>query len=72
MISESPYIFKRTLETDQVLVGLNMPIGSKTIDVLDLFPDKTELIDYYSGAEVTVKNGKVTMDTPFDIVLLGK
>jgi alpha-amylase len=72
MISESPYLFKRTLETDQVLVGLNMPIGSKTINVLDMYRDNIELIDYYSGAEATVKDGEITIDTPFDIVLLGK
>lgn len=72
IISESPYLFKRTLEADQVLVGLDMPVGSKTIDVLDMFPDNTELIDYYSGAEVTVRDGEITIDTPFDIMLLGK
>ncbi len=72
MISQSPYMFRRTLESDQVLVGIGMPVGSKTIDVLDMFSDKTELIDYYSGAEVTVKDGEITIDTPFDIVLLGK
>jgi alpha-amylase len=72
MISQSPYIFKRVLENDQVIVGLDMPVGEKTLDVSEVFEDNTELVDYYSGADGTVVNGKVEMDTPFGIVLLGK
>jgi alpha-amylase len=72
MISQSPYIFKRVLENDQVIVGLDMPVGEKTVDVSEVFEDNTELVDYYSGADGTVVNGKVEMDTPFGIVLLGK
>jgi alpha-amylase len=72
MISRAPYIFKRTLENDKVIVGLDMPIGEKTINVSEVFDDDTELVDYYSGADGTVVNGKVEMDTPFAIVLMGK
>jgi alpha-amylase len=72
MLSESPYLFTRTLDSDQVIVGLEMPKGPKTIDVREVFSDGTELADYYSGADVTVTDGKVVVDSPFEIVLLGK
>jgi alpha-amylase len=72
MMSESPYLFTRTLDSDQVIVGLEMPKGPKTIDVREVFSDGTELADYYSGADVTVTDGKVVVDSPFEIVLLGK
>jgi len=72
MISSEPYVFKRTLENDQVIVGLEMPEGEKTMDVDNVFTNGTELVDYYSGAEATVQNERVTINTPYSIVLLGK
>jgi len=75
MISETPYIFSRVFESegysDRVVVGMQMAPGKKQIDLNGLFEEETILRDYYSGVSATVKNGKVTVDSPFDMVLLG-
>lgn len=75
LISDSPYIFSRTYTqkgyNDQVVVGLNLNPGSKTIPVKGLFEDGTRLKDYYSGQEVTVEDGKTNVHSDFTIVLLG-
>jgi alpha-amylase len=72
MISENPYLFTRSLGSDHVVVGLTMPKGTKILDVGQQFSNNTALVDYYSGEMVMVSDGKVTIDTPFDIVLLGR
>jgi alpha-amylase len=74
-ISKAPfYTFSRTFTkgeyTDQVIVGLDLPIGKKTINVKSVFEEGEELIDTYSDSKVTVKAGEVIIDSPFDIVLL--
>ena len=75
-ILASPYIFSRTFSrdnfTDKVIIGLDLPKGQKEISVGTIFKDGTKLKDAYSGKEVVVSNGKVTIDTEFDIVLLEK
>jgi alpha-amylase len=65
-----PYVFSRTLEGDRVVVALDQSIGPKTIPVGDVFPDGAELLDAYSGASGTVAGGEISLDTPFDLVLL--
>lgn len=76
MLSSEPYIFKRTYENndarDVVIVGLDMEKGIKRIPVNAIFPDGTGLIDSYSGKTAKVENGVVTIDSEWDIVLLGK
>lgn len=76
MLSEKPYLFKRTyvsdLFSDTVVAGLDWPKGRKEIALQGTFPDGTVLTDYYSGQQVTVDKGKVVVDSPFGIVLLGK
>jgi len=76
MISKTPYVFSRTLKTDNfsdiVIVGLDLPIGNKLINVSPIFKDGDVLIDKYSEKEITVKNGNANLNTPFDIVLLEK
>ncbi len=77
MISESPYIFSRSYQEngfdDQVLVAMDLGSESKkSIDVAAIFEDGTELKDYYSNKKVTVVNGKVEIETPAAMVLLGK
>lgn len=76
MLSEKPYLFQRKYVSDTfmdvVIVGLDWPAGKKEVDLRGAFPDGAELTDYYSGQKVTVKTGKVVLDTPFGIVLLGK
>ena len=76
MISASPYYFKRTLEKnefkDVVIVGLDLPSGVKTIETNGLFPEGETVKEHYSGKNVEVKNGKLTVDTAYSIVLYGK
>ncbi|WP_026708240.1 alpha-amylase family glycosyl hydrolase [Flavobacterium frigidarium] len=75
-ITAQPYTFSRTFYndkyTDQVVVGLNLPIGKKELSVGSIFANGITLIDAYSGKLVTVTDGKVSLDTPFDIALLEK
>ena len=77
MLQEKPYVFQRTLgatkqnAADQVLVAIGMPKGSKVIELHTLFEEGAELKEYYSGTTLTVHDNQVTLDTPFDIVLLG-
>lgn len=76
MLTESPYVFKRTYKSDKysdkVVVGLDLAKGIKQIAVKDVFADGTKLKDYYSGQNVDVNDGKVNIDSPFGIVLLGE
>jgi len=76
LISKAPYLFYRDYENnefkDRVLVGLNLGKGEKVIEVSKVFNDAEKLRDAYSNEEVEVKNGKVTVNSAFDIVLLEK
>lgn len=74
-ISDAPfYTFSRTFTkgdyTDYVIVGLDLPNGKKTINVSSVFNDGETLTDVYSDSKVTVKDGEVSIDSPFGIVLL--
>jgi alpha-amylase len=75
MISETPYIFSRVYETeefsDRVVAGLDLKPGKKRIDLNGLFEEGTVLRDYYSGKKVAVKGDRVTVDSPYNMVLLG-
>ncbi len=75
MLSESPYYFVRSYESkninDKVVVGLDLPKGKKEVSVENIFKNGTLLKDYYSNKNVEVKDGKVSIDTDFNIVLLG-
>ncbi|SDX02494.1 alpha-amylase family glycosyl hydrolase [Flavobacterium degerlachei] len=75
-ITAQPYTFSRTFSKgeyeDQVVVGLDLPLGKKELSVGTIFTDGTKLKDAYSGKETTVINGKISIDTEFDIVLLEK
>ena len=73
-LSKKPFVFKREYSKDnyvnKVVVGLDLETGKKTIEVKEVFNDGEILSDYYSGSKVEVKNGKVTIDSDFNIVLL--
>jgi alpha-amylase len=73
MLSEKPYVFSRSFAQenyqDYVVVGLDLEKGIKTILVKE-FAEGTMLRDAYSGKEAKVKDGKVQIDTEFNIVLL--
>ena len=73
-ISAKPYTFSRTFSKDKisdaVVVALDLPIGKKEISVGTIFENGIKLTDVYSGKQVVVENGKISIDTEFDIVLL--
>ena len=73
-ILTQPYTFSRTFVKgdlkDNVVIGLDLSIGTKEISVGSIFANGTKVKDAYSGKEALVSNGKVSLDTEFDIVLL--
>ncbi len=75
-ISASPYIFSRTFAkdnyADKVVIGLDLPKGKKEISVGTIFKNGTKLHDAYSKKNSVVSNGKVIIDTEFDIILFEK
>ena len=74
MITQSPYVFSRVYDknnyNDKIIVGLDLQKGKKVIPIGADFTDGTKLIDQYSGKETIVENGKVEIESEFDIVLL--
>ena len=74
MISETPYVFSRNLKTDKfndhVIIGLDLPLGVKELKMDSIFKDGTILTDRYSGKEVTVEKGIVSLNSEETIVLL--
>lgn len=75
-LQAKPYIFSRTLEVgghvDRVVVAMDQAPGAKTIPVVGVFPDGTELVDGYSGMQGIVRNGVISLLTQFDLVLLSE
>jgi alpha-amylase len=76
MISQQPYVFSRALLRgsflDKVVVGLDLPPGSKELNVSAVFADGTVLRDAYSDQLTTVTGGRATLSSPFSLVLLEK
>jgi alpha-amylase len=76
MLQAKPYIFSRTLESggrvDRVLVAMDQGEGAKSIPVFGVFPDGAELVDSYSDASGTVRNGAVSLTTSSGLVLLSE
>jgi alpha-amylase len=72
MISSAPYLFKRTHQQDVVVVGLDLPLGEKTLNIGEVFGSETKLRDCYSNQVVEIKDGQVKINSPFSIVLLEK
>ena len=75
MLQQKPYIFSRTFErngySDKVLVGMDLDKGRKKIAVKSLFPEGTELYDYYSDTFASVSDGEIKLDSDFQMALLG-
>ncbi len=73
-ISEQPYTFSRQYEQngkwDKVVIALNANEGKKVISTGEVFSNKSQVKDAYSGNISKVIDGKVTLNTPYDIVLL--
>ena len=75
-LQAAPYIFSRSLETngatDRVLVAMDQRTGAKTIPSFGVFPDGTRLLDAYSGVRSVVRHGRISLTTPFGLVLLSR
>jgi alpha-amylase len=73
-ITAAPYVFSRTYTqgkyTDTIVVGLDLAKGKKIIATGTIFKNSAKVKDAYSGKEAVVTNGKVTIDSEFEIVLL--
>jgi alpha-amylase len=73
-LSADPYVFKREFTKEdyinKVVVGLDLNKGAKVIVVGDTFQEGIILTDYYSGNTAKIKDGKVKLNTPYNIVLL--
>lgn len=69
---ESGYVFSRTRKKDVVVIGLELAKGKKIIDVSTVFKNGQKLKDCYSNQLLEVNNGKVTLTSDFEIVLLEK
>ncbi|WP_400076443.1 alpha-amylase family glycosyl hydrolase [Winogradskyella sp. R77965] len=76
IISAQPYYFYRSYQKgdfkDKVVIGLDLEKGEKIIDVSKVFEERVMLCDAYSGEQATVENGKITISSDFDIVLIEK
>ena len=74
MLAESPYTFARTYDqngvSDKIIVALDAPAGEKQVTVGDIFTEGSQLTDAYSGQQVDVSGGAVTIDSPYSVVLL--
>lgn len=75
-VQQSPLVFTRYYEDanlqDKVIVALDAGTGEKVIPVAGTFEDGTLLHDHYSDKRAEVRSGQVTIDSPYDIVLLAQ
>lgn len=70
ILSNSPYWFSRIYKEDQVVIGLDLPQGTKEVNVSGIWQDGTRVKDAYSGATMPVIKGKVSLTNDQTIVLL--
>ncbi|MEO9893426.1 alpha-amylase family glycosyl hydrolase [Aurantibacter sp.] len=73
-LAKKPYVFGRTYidgdYKDKVAVGLDLPVGKKSLWVKGFFGNGTKLLDTYTNTEVVVESGKVFLDNNSTIALL--
>ena len=72
MISAFPYWFSRIYNEDKVIVGLDLPKGTKEVNVSGIWENGTRVRDAYSGEIYKVTNGKVSLTNDNSVVLLEK
>ncbi len=72
MLQQNPYVFARSKDDNHVVIGLDMPSGEKTIGVSGYFENGTMVKDSYSNQVAEVREGKVTINSTENIVLLAK
>lgn len=65
-------VFSRVRNNDKVIIGINLPKGNKEIKVSSIFKNGELLRNFYTNKEVKVIDGKVKLNSEFDIVLLEK
>jgi alpha-amylase len=69
---ENGLVFSRIRKDDKIIAGINLPKGNKELTVSSIFKNGEKLNDFYSNQIVEVKDGKVIVNSEFDIVLLEK
>ncbi|MGK0324988.1 MAG: alpha-amylase [Polaribacter sp.] len=69
---EDGLIFSRIRKEDKIIVGINLPKGNKVLNVSSIFKNGEKLNDFYSNQIIEVKEGKITLNSAFDLVLLEK
>ena len=69
---ENGVVFSRVRKDDKIIAGINLPKGEKSLEVSSIFKNGEQLKDCYSNQVVEVKDGKVSINSDFDIVLLEK
>jgi alpha-amylase len=69
---EDGLIFSRIRKEDKIIVGINLPKGNKVLNVSSIFKNGDKLNDFYSNQIIEVKEGKITLNSAFDLVLLEK
>ncbi|MDP5105306.1 MAG: alpha-amylase family glycosyl hydrolase [Polaribacter sp.] len=69
---ENGLIFSRVRNDDKIIVGINLSKGNKELGVSSVFENGQKLYDFYSNQTMEVKDGKVNVNSEFDIVLLEK
>ena len=76
IVTEEPYVFYRSLTKgdykDFVVIGLDLNNGEKVLDLSKVLKDGEVLHDACSGQDITVVDGKITVNSEFDTVLLSK
>ena len=69
---ENGVVFSRVRKDDKIIAGINLPKGEKSLEVSSIFKNGEQLKDCYSNQVVEVKDGKVSVNSDFNIVLLEK
>jgi len=70
IIKADPFIFHRKYKDDEVIVVMDFFREVKLIDVAGFWKDGTKVRDAYSGFENVIKDGRVTIISPSELVLL--
>ena len=68
-LSSSPYTFSRTLDNDRIVAVVGAS-GNTSVNVSSMFPNGTELRDFYTESVATVSNGTVTFNAHSNGILL--
>ena len=69
---ENGLVFSRIRKEDKIIAGINLSKGNKVLNVSSIFKNGDMVNDFYSNQIMEVKDGKVTLNSAFDIVLLEK